>query len=131
MPKGHKNKSRPGRKTSAHITGAGAVTYDLTKIDVAAAHIRTAVRLFFEDSHPVPIYTLASAAREMLTFIGEKTGVETIPALASKGEKYRCCRVGKTGSRICWILQTRRPKSYSYYQVFGNRGGLCFGAGVP
>src|SRR5664280_941709 len=78
MPKGKKNKRRPGIKTSAHITGADAVTYDLTKIDVAAAHIRTAVRLFFEDSHPVPIYTLASAAREMLTFIGEKIGVETI-----------------------------------------------------
>lgn len=75
----------PRKKTPGHVTGAGAATYELTKIDVAAAHIRTAVKLFFEDAHPVPIYTLASAARELLTTIGDKAGVETIlHALAKK-----------------------------------------------
>jgi hypothetical protein len=46
-------------------------TIELTKIDVAEAHIRTAVRLFFEGCHPVPVYTLANAAREILTSIGK------------------------------------------------------------
>jgi len=55
----------------------GAETLELTKIDVCAAHISTAVRLFFEGAHPVPIYALASAAREILTTLGEKTGVKT------------------------------------------------------
>jgi hypothetical protein len=49
-----------------------------TKIDVAEAHIRTAVRLFFEDAHPVPVHTLACAAREILTALGEKLGIDTI-----------------------------------------------------
>ena len=53
-------------------------TIELTKIDVAEAHIRTAVRLFFEGCHPVPVYTLANAAREILTSIGEKTGIQTV-----------------------------------------------------
>jgi hypothetical protein len=49
-----------------------------TKIDVAEAHIKTAVRLFFEDRPPVPIHLLACSAREILTWIGKRTGVETI-----------------------------------------------------
>ena len=53
-------------------------TIELTKIDVAEAHIRTAVRLFFEGCHSVPVYTPANAAREILTSIGEKTGIETV-----------------------------------------------------
>jgi hypothetical protein len=50
----------------------------LTKIDVAEAHLRTGVRLFLSDAHPVPIYTLASSAREILTALGEKLGVRTV-----------------------------------------------------
>lgn len=68
----------PRKKTPGNVTGPGTVTYELTKIDAAAAHIRAAVKLFFEDAHPVPIYSLASAARGLLTTIGDKTGVETI-----------------------------------------------------
>jgi hypothetical protein len=34
----------------------------LTKIDVAEAHIRAAVRLFFEGENPAPVYALANAA---------------------------------------------------------------------
>lgn len=50
----------------------------LTKIDVAEAHIRTAVRLFFECSHAVPVYTLANAAREIVATIGDRIDVETV-----------------------------------------------------
>lgn len=49
-----------------------------TKIDVAEAHIKTAVRLFFEDQHPVPIHLLACSAREILTSVGKAKGVETV-----------------------------------------------------
>jgi hypothetical protein len=60
-----------------------------TKIDVAEAHIRTAVRLFFEDRHPVPIHLLACSAREILTFVGKAQGTETIleEVAAVKGVK--------------------------------------------
>jgi hypothetical protein len=50
----------------------------LTKIDVAEARIRAAVRLFFEGGHPVPVYTLANAAREIVATIGEQIDVETV-----------------------------------------------------
>lgn len=50
----------------------------LTKIDVAEAHIRAAVRNFFEGGHPVPVYTLANAAREIVATIGEQIDVETV-----------------------------------------------------
>ena len=39
--------------------------------------VSTAVKLFFEGSHRAPIYVLASSAREILTTIGGKLGVET------------------------------------------------------
>jgi hypothetical protein len=44
----------------------------LTKIDIAEANLTAALRLFFEDAHPVPVHTLANAAREVLGVIGEK-----------------------------------------------------------
>ena len=50
----------------------------LTKIDVAEAHIRAAVRLFFACEHPAPVYSLTCAAREILTTVGEKLGVLTL-----------------------------------------------------
>jgi hypothetical protein len=50
----------------------------LTKIDVAEAHIRTAVRMFFEDGHPAPIFMLANAAREIVEQVGGHTEVETV-----------------------------------------------------
>jgi hypothetical protein len=48
-----------------------SATIKVTKIDVAKAHIRVAVQLFFEGEHLVPVYTLASAAREI---VGSLTG---------------------------------------------------------
>jgi len=50
----------------------------LTKIDVAEAQIRAAVRLFFEGEHAVPVYTLANAAREIVATIGAQIDVETV-----------------------------------------------------
>jgi hypothetical protein len=66
------------KKPRGHIIAKGIVSYDLTKIDVAEALLVAAIRLFFEDGHPVPIYQLASSAREILTTLGDKTGVETV-----------------------------------------------------
>jgi hypothetical protein len=50
----------------------------LTKIDAAEAHIRTAVRMFFEGGHPAPIFMLANAAREIVEQIGGHTDVTTV-----------------------------------------------------
>jgi hypothetical protein len=50
----------------------------LTKIDVAEAHIIAAVNLYFHDEQLASAYCLASAAREILTTLGDKTGIETI-----------------------------------------------------
>ncbi len=50
----------------------------LTKIDVAEAQIRAAVRMFFDGEHPVPVYTLANAAREIVATIGDQIDVETV-----------------------------------------------------
>jgi hypothetical protein len=50
----------------------------LTKIDVAEAHLVTAVRCTFRSEHPAAIYLLASSAREILTTIGSKVGVRTV-----------------------------------------------------
>jgi hypothetical protein len=63
----------------------------LTKIDVAEAQIRAAVRMFFRGGHPVPVYTLANAAREIVATIGEKIDVETVQQelAASRGIKVK------------------------------------------
>lgn len=67
------------RKEPTPIIGAGAREFNLTKLDVAEAHIKTAVTLFFSDSgHPVSIYTLANAAREIVAVIAEKMNVRTV-----------------------------------------------------
>jgi hypothetical protein len=66
------------RRKPAHIIGKGIKTSELTKIDVAEALIKTAIRLFFEDDDPVPIYALANAAREILTNLGAHEGVTTL-----------------------------------------------------
>jgi hypothetical protein len=64
------------RKKKSVITDPRSVT--LSKLDIAAEHIRAAVRLFFEDAHPAPIYLLAASAREITQAIGDKLGVRTI-----------------------------------------------------
>jgi hypothetical protein len=50
----------------------------VTKITVAEAHIRAAVRMFFEGGHLVPVFTLANAAREIVENIGHQIDVETV-----------------------------------------------------
>jgi hypothetical protein len=51
--------------------------HSLTKIDVAIAQLRTAIRLFFQDADSVSVYVLASASREILTNLGNKLRLET------------------------------------------------------
>lgn len=50
----------------------------LTKIDVAEAHLISAVQLHFQHGHPASVYLLAASAREILTTIGHRTGVRTM-----------------------------------------------------
>jgi hypothetical protein len=50
----------------------------LTKIDVAEAQIRAAVWMYFRGEHPVPVYTLANAAREIVPTNGEQVDIETV-----------------------------------------------------
>ncbi len=76
-------------KMLRYVVAPKAITYSLTKIDVAESLISAAIRLFFEGGHPVPIYSLTSSAREILTTIGDKTGTETVLHAVAK-------RQGKT-----------------------------------
>jgi hypothetical protein len=103
----------PRKEPPGHVTGAGAVTYELTKIDVAAAHIRAAVKLFFEDAHPVPIYTLASAARELLTTLGDKAGVETILHSLAKQQNVNVAVLAKQAHEFAGFFKhaDRKPTS--------------------
>ncbi len=57
-------------------TEEGPASY--TKIDVAESLIKTAVRLFFEDDHPIPVHLLAASAREIMTTLGDVLGIKTI-----------------------------------------------------
>jgi len=55
-----------------------ATDMKLTKIDVAEAQIRAAVWMYFRGEHPVPVYTLANAAREIVPTNGEQVDIETV-----------------------------------------------------
>jgi hypothetical protein len=50
----------------------------LTKIDAAEAQLKKAVRMYFENDHLVPIYTLANAVREVVAQIGQHLDIETV-----------------------------------------------------
>ncbi len=78
MKKAESRRTIHRKKTPRHVVAKGIIAYNLSKIDVAESLLVTAIGLFFEDSHPVPIYQLASSAREILTTIGDKTGVDTV-----------------------------------------------------
>jgi hypothetical protein len=69
---------RPIILASKKNQGTGMAVLKLTKIDVAEAHIIASVNLYFRDEQPASAYCLASAAREILTTLGHKTGVETV-----------------------------------------------------
>jgi hypothetical protein len=65
----------------------------LSKIDVAEAHLVTAVRATFRGEHPASIYLLASCAREILTTIGSKTKVRTMVHALSEETGHKLGRV--------------------------------------
>lgn len=50
----------------------------LTKIDVAEAHVISAVRLHFQCGPPASVYLLAGSAREILTTLAEKAGTRAM-----------------------------------------------------
>jgi hypothetical protein len=60
---------RPRRAVGQKLT--------LTKIDAAEAQLKTAVRMYFENEHIVPIFALANAVREVVGKIGDHLDVET------------------------------------------------------
>ena len=51
---------------------------NLTKIDAAEAQLKVAVRMYFENNHLAPVYTLANAVREVVGQIGEHLDVGTV-----------------------------------------------------
>jgi hypothetical protein len=65
----------------------------LTKIDVAEAHLVTAVRSLFRGEHPASVYLLAASAREILTDIGSQTGIETVLHGVSKSTGQKLGRL--------------------------------------
>ena len=50
----------------------------LTKINAAEAQLRAAVRMYFENNHLAPVYTLANAVREVVGQIGTHLDVKTV-----------------------------------------------------
>jgi hypothetical protein len=53
------------------------VGMSLTKIDIVEAQLSAAIRMYFENAHPVPVHTLACAAREIMSVLGEKLEMDT------------------------------------------------------
>lgn len=66
------------KKRSGHIVAPGIKSYELTKLMVAESLLTSAIEMFFDNKDPVTVYLLAGTVREMLTTIGDKTGVETV-----------------------------------------------------
>jgi hypothetical protein len=50
----------------------------ITKLDVAEREIVAAVQLLFDGGDPIPVYTLAAAAREITTTLCEKRGMRSM-----------------------------------------------------
>lgn len=50
----------------------------ITKIVAAEQQIKAAIKLFFDGDNPIPVYTLAAAAREVLTIIACKKGIRSV-----------------------------------------------------
>jgi len=68
----------------------------LTKIDVAEAQLKAAVHMFFNGGHPVPVYTLANALREIVGKIGELINVETTHRILAAKNKEGAEKLKKT-----------------------------------
>jgi hypothetical protein len=52
-----------------------SIKITVTKLDAARRQIRTAIRLWFEESDPVSIHTLASAAHEIVHTVFKRKGL--------------------------------------------------------
>src|SRR5262245_51955519 len=66
---------------------------DITKLEAARRQLETALHLYFQESDPVSIHSLAAASHEVLTNISRKTesGTQMIFDLVSEWtkEEYR------------------------------------------
>jgi hypothetical protein len=56
----------------------------LTKIDAAEAQLKAAIRMYFENHHIVPVFTLANAVREVVEKIGVHLDVKTVQGEIAK-----------------------------------------------
>jgi hypothetical protein len=79
----------------------------LTKIDVAEAQLKAAVHMFFNGGHPVPVYTLANAVREIVGKIGELINVETTHRILAAKNKEGAEKLKKTFDGIGGYSNTR------------------------
>jgi hypothetical protein len=77
----------------------------LTKIDVAEAQLKAAVHMFFEGGHPVPVYTLANAVREIVGKIGELIDVETTHRILAAKNDEAAAKLKKKFDRIAAFLK--------------------------
>jgi hypothetical protein len=77
----------------------------LTKIDVAEAHLVTAVRGTFRGEHPASIYLLAASAREILTTIGIKTNVRTALHVLSEETGYKLSRLKEAAHQFAGFMK--------------------------
>ena len=99
----------------AHLGKGNSIV--LTKIDIAEAQLRAALRMFFEGGHPVPVYTLANAAREVVTSIANKIGVKTAAQDISKHRGHNDQRLCGSAGVVSKLLQARRPRRVTQYSM--------------
>ena len=66
------------QKTARAMTRPVGQKLTLSKIDAAEAQLKAAVRMYFENRHIAPVFTLANAVREVVGTIGEHLEVETV-----------------------------------------------------
>ena len=77
----------------------------LSKIDVADAQLRAAIRMFFEDAHPVAVHTLACAAHEILTNLGHKMELNTYLDQMARWQETDVATVRKEAVRFCNFMK--------------------------
>jgi hypothetical protein len=72
------SEGKGARRAMAIVARPKLPIIQLTKIDVAEEHMKAAVRLYFSGAHAVPVDTLAAAAREVLTTLGDIMNIDTV-----------------------------------------------------
>jgi hypothetical protein len=78
-----------------------------TKIEIAEAHLKCGIRLFFQDADPVCVYHLVNAAREIVTTLCDKEGKSSILNRVAKGYRDTYKHLIESVSGICELPKTR------------------------